>query len=185
MIVLSVPFYSFYILCPQHLTHCRYSIHILWNKLMAPFAISLRNWKQWKENPPKPTIIYTSTCPYTLPSLVTVYELFMLLSKSNPSTCPLDHIPSTVSIILCPLDHSPVSMSTCYKKSFDPASHFIHHYPYLFPYTAKTPCMSHLCTLSSISLLLISFKSTWFVWAFSILLPNVQRVLLLRSSMTS
>lgn len=47
----------------------------------------------------------------------------MLLSKTNPSTYPLDHILSTVLNILSLLDHYQVSISTCCKKpSFDPVT---------------------------------------------------------------
>lgn len=87
--------------CPQYLTHCVYSKHILLNELMALFSISLRKWKQLEENLEILTIfIYTLSCTYTLPSLVTVDELFMLLPKENSSTYPPDHIFFTLSNIV-------------------------------------------------------------------------------------
>lgn len=128
MILLSFPFYSLYIYCPH--TWLTAGIqHILWNESMALLPILLRKWKQLEL--PNARYIYTSTCPYTIPSLITGDELIMLLSKANPLTYPLDHKPSTVSNILCLLDHFQVNISTCYKIFCWSCNLF---YPSLFPY---------------------------------------------------
>lgn len=88
--------------------------------------------------------------------------------------------------ILFLLDYSPVSICTCCENtSFDLVSHFIHHYPISVSLYKKIPYMSHLCMLSSIPLLSISFKFACFVCAFTILIPNTEKVLLLTSPLTS
>lgn len=124
----------------------------------------------------------TSTCPYTPSSLITVDELFMLLSKANPSIYPLDHIPSTVSNIP---SHYPVSTISTICKNLLILQPFHPSLPWMCFLYSTTTWLSHLCKLSLNSSTKISLKSTWPVWGFTTLLPNVQKVLLVRSSVTS
>lgn len=157
--------------------------------------MSCRKWKQLEGTPKYPLHLHIYLpATYTPPPLVDVDELFMFLPKINPShdiNLPHD-ILSTVSNILSLLDHSPVSTNTHYEKNKNKQkkNFFWACIPFHLPappfvsFTAKllnwVMYASYLQFLYSQSLL-----NRLHVWAFTILLLEAQKVLLLRSPMPS
>lgn len=155
VLLLSVPFYSLSIPPVTWLTVIINIYFLKWND--GCFLFHWKHGSNEKRTPKYPLHLYICLPIYS--TLSCYCELFMLLSKANLSSYPLDHI--ILSNILSLLDHYPVNINRYCKKTFWFCIPFHLAQSHLSVSLDNKTFRSHPRMLSLISWLPMSFNSTW------------------------